>query len=66
MTAAMRELTSKFTARQLTDMGRAMERSGHVELKDYLHWASLAKTREIIAPQQQDVSAEQPEPTEEE
>ena len=45
----MKDLTTPLNEKQLTDIGRAMERSGHKDLVSYLRWATLSKTAAILA-----------------
>lgn len=45
----MSKLTTNLNEKQLTDIGRAMERSGHENLEDFLRWATLSRTEQILS-----------------
>jgi hypothetical protein len=45
----MKNLTTPLDEKQLTDIGRAMERSGHTNLEEYLRWVALSKTSELLS-----------------
>lgn len=47
----MINITTQLTDSELTDIGRAMERSGHTDLESFLRWALLEKKAEILASQ---------------
>lgn len=45
----MINIITQLTDSELTDIGRAMERSGHSDLNSFLKWAVLEKKAEILA-----------------
>lgn len=46
----MQTITTKFSEKELTDLGRAMERTGHADLNSFVHWAISKLTAEVLAP----------------
>lgn len=41
-------ITTKMNNEELTNIGRAMERSGHTNLADFIRWAVLNQTNETL------------------
>ena len=44
----MRDLTADMSDKELTDMGRAMEKQGFSDIREFLHWCAMEKTRELL------------------
>lgn len=44
----MIEITSQFTDEELTELGRAMERSGHTSAEEFFHWATMQQVRATL------------------
>jgi hypothetical protein len=50
----MTTVTTKFTDEELTKLGRAMERSGHTSLEEFLVWAAQEKINATLSTPKQD------------
>lgn len=45
---SMRDLTADMSDKELTDMGRAMQKKGFSDVREFLHWCAMEKTRELL------------------
>jgi hypothetical protein len=45
----MQNITTTISDVDLTNLGRAMERSGHTNVQDFIKWAFMEKVTAILA-----------------